>query len=73
MDFNAKEFFEQLDLFWGRLFAYNHALMKRSEDENQFGSESFTDVIDFYITSQAQCFIKDFLLQHLIKTCHHHN
>ena len=68
MDFNAKEFFEQLDLFWGRLFAYNHALMKRSEDENQFGSESFTDVIDFYITSQAQCFIKDFLLQHFGST-----
>ena len=68
MDFNTKEFFEQLDLFWGRLFTYNYDLMKRSEDENQFGSESFTDVIDFYITSQAQCFIKDFLLQHFGST-----
>ena len=68
MDFNAKEFIEQLDLFWGQLFTYNHTLMKRSENENQFGSESFTDVIDFYITSQAQCFIKDFLLQHFGST-----
>ena len=65
MDFNAKDFIEQLDLFWGRLFTYNHTLMKRSEDEKQFGSETFTDVIDFYLTSQAQCFIKDFLLQHI--------
>ena len=65
MNFNAKQFIEQLDLFWGRLFTYNHALMKKSEDEKQFGSESFTDVIDFYLTSQAQCFIKDFLLQHI--------
>ncbi len=65
MDFDAKEFLMQLDLFWGRLFTYNHTLMKHSEDEKQFGSESFTDVIDFYLTSQAQCFIKDFLLQHI--------
>lgn len=65
MDFDEKEFLMQLDLFWGRLFAYNHSLMKRSEDEQQFGSESFTDVINFYLTSQAQCFVKDFLLQHI--------
>lgn len=65
MDFDAKEFLMQLDVFWGRLFTYNHILMKRSEDERQFGSESFTDVIDFYLTSQVQCFIKDFLLQHI--------
>ncbi len=65
MDFNAKEFIEQLDLFWGRLFTYNHALMKKSEGEKQFGMESFADVIDFYLTSQTQCFIKDFLLQHI--------
>lgn len=24
---------EELNTFWGRLFTYNHALMKRSEDE----------------------------------------
>lgn len=65
MDFNAKEFIEQLNLFWGRLFTYNHSLMKRSEDEKLYGSESFIDVIDFYLTSQAQCFIKDFLMQHI--------
>lgn len=65
MDFNAQEFIEQLNLFWGRLFAYNHALLKKSENEKQFGSESFSDIIDFYLTSQAQCFIKDFLLQHI--------
>ena len=65
MDFNAKDFLEQLDSFWGRLFTYNHALMKKSEDEEKFGSESFVDVIDFYLTSQAQDFIKDFLLQHI--------
>ena len=59
MDNNIKEFISELDTLWGRLFTYNHALMKRSEDENKFGSESFTDVIDFYLTSQAQCFIKD--------------
>lgn len=68
MDFNAKEFITQLDLFWGQLFTYNHILMKRSENEKQFGSETFTDVIDFYLTSQAQCFIKDFLLQHIGST-----
>lgn len=53
MDFNAKEFIEQLDLFWGRLFTYNHALMKKSEGEKQFGLESFADVIEFYLTSQT--------------------
>ncbi len=65
MDFNAQEFIEQLNLFWGRLFAYNHVLLKKSENEKQFGLESFSDIIDFYLTSQAQCFIKDFLLQHI--------
>ena len=65
MDTNEKEFINQLNLLWGRLFTYNHALMKRSEDEEQFGSESFIDVIDFYLTSQAQCFIKDILLSHI--------
>ena len=64
MDNNIKEFISELDTLWGRLFTYNHALMKRSEDENKFGSESFTDVIDFYLTSQAQCFIKDVMLHH---------
>ena len=64
MDNNIKEFISELDTLWGRLFTYNHALMKRSEDENKFGLESFTDVIDFYLTSQAQCFIKDVMLHH---------
>lgn len=68
MDFDEKEFLMQLDIFWGQLFTYNHTLMKRSEDEKKFGLESFTDVIDFYLTSQAQCFIKDFLLQHIGST-----
>ncbi len=65
MDFNAKEFVEQLNLFWGRLFTYNHTLMKRSEDEALYGKESFSDIIDFYLTSQAQSFIKDFFLKHI--------
>lgn len=60
MDFNAKEFIEQLNLFGGRLFSYNHLLLKRSEDKSLHGKESFEDIIDFYLTSQAQCFIKDF-------------
>ena len=68
MDVNAKDFIQQLDLFWGQLFTYNHTLMKRSEDDKQFGLESFTDIMDFYLTSQAQCFIKDFLLQHIGST-----
>lgn len=55
---------EELNTFWGRLFTYNHALMKRSEDEELFGTESFTDIIDFYLTSQALTFVKDVLLQH---------
>lgn len=65
MDFKIKEYTKLLDLLWGRLFTYNHALMKRSEDKKHYGSESFTDVIDFYLTSQAQCFIKDLLLNHV--------
>ncbi len=65
MDFNIKEYTKLLDLLWGRLFTYNHTLMKRSEDKKLYGSESFTDVIDFYLTSQAQCFIKDLLLNHV--------
>lgn len=68
MDVNSKDFIQQLDLFWGQLFTYNHTLMKRSEDDKQFGLESFTDIMDFYLTSQAQCFIKDFLLQHIGST-----
>ncbi len=66
MDLNTQEFIEKLDVLWGRLFTYNHALMKRSEDKKLYGSESFVDVIDFYLTSQAQCFIKDLLLNHII-------
>lgn len=49
---------EELNTFWGRLFTYNHALMKRSEDEELFGTESFTDIIDFYLTSQASTSIR---------------
>ena len=61
MDFDGEEFLEQLNQFWGGLFSYNHNLMKCSEDESRKGTEAFVDVIDFYLTSQAQCFIKDFL------------
>lgn len=64
MDLNAKDFIAQLGSFWGKLFTYNHALMKRSEDETKFGSESFTEIIDFYLTSQSLGFIKDLLLRH---------
>ena len=56
---------EELNALWGRLFSYNHALMKRSENEDLFGTESFTDIIDFYLTSQALTFVKDVLLQHI--------
>lgn len=65
MVFDGEEFLGQLDLFWGSLFSYNHALMKRSEDESCKGTESFVDIMDFYLTLQAQCFIKDFLLHHI--------
>lgn len=64
MDLNAKDFIAQLGSFWGKLFTYNHTLMKRSEDETKFGSESFTEIIDFYLTSQSLGFIKDILLRH---------
>lgn len=64
MDLDEKKLIESLDLFWGRLFTYNHALMKRSEDEKSFGTESFTDIIDFYLTSQAQGLLTDFLMGH---------
>lgn len=47
---------------------FESLIMKRSEDDKQFGLESFTDIMDFYLTSQAQCFIKDFLLQHIGST-----
>ena len=47
MDVNAKDFIQQLDLFWGQLFTYNHTLMKRSEHDKQFGLESFTDIWTF--------------------------
>lgn len=60
-----KEFKNHLSAYWGQLFAYNHALMKRSDDKNLFGTESFTDIIDFYLTSQALSFVKDVLLQHI--------
>ena len=65
MDFNIKEYIELLNLLWGRLFTYNHSLMKRSENKKLYGTETFIDVIDFYLTSQAQCFIKDMLLNHI--------
>ena len=64
MNNNVKDFIDELDYLWGRLFAYNHSLLKYSEDESKFGSEPFADVIDFYLTSQAQCFIKDVILHH---------
>ncbi len=59
------EFFEHLSVLWGELFDYNHLLMKRSEDDKLYGKENFYDVIDFYLTSQAQSFIKGFLMQHI--------
>ena len=53
---------EKLDALWGRLFDYNHSLLKRSGDEKCFGKESFPEVIDFYLTSQSLEVIKGFLL-----------
>lgn len=49
----------------GTTVCIQSVLLKKSENEKQFGLESFSDIIDFYLTSQAQCFIKDFLLQHI--------
>ena len=65
MNFKVEGLVEQLNIFWGQLFTYNHDLMKRSENDKLYGTESFIDVMDFYLTSHAQCFIKDFLLKHI--------
>lgn len=49
MDF--KSFCSQL---FGKLFAYNTAWMKKSEDLTQEGRYTCDDIFDFYITSNAQ-------------------
>ena len=53
-------FAQLLDSFWGRLFSFNQILRKRSDDEKLFGSESLSDVMDFYLTTQALEYIKGF-------------
>lgn len=54
---------EKLNIIWGQLFDYNHSLLKRSEDKKSFGKESFLEVIDFYLTSQALEVVKGFLMR----------
>ena len=49
MDF--KSFCSQL---FGKMFAYNTAWMKKSEDLTQEGRYTCDDIFDFYITSNAQ-------------------
>ena len=39
---------------FGKLFAYNTALRKKSEDLTQEGNYTCNDIFDFYITSNAQ-------------------
>ena len=46
-----KSFCSQL---FGKLFAYNTALRKKSEDLTQEGNYTCNDIFDFYITSNAQ-------------------
>ena len=45
LDLDMKSLVECLSNFLGRLFARNHDLMKRSENEELFGSESFHDIL----------------------------
>lgn len=68
MNFDDQETIKIFDSFWGQLFEYNHKLMKCSEGKQQLDSEFFINVIDFYLTSQAQCFIKDLLTEHIGST-----
>ena len=63
MDAKTKMQIKEWNEFWGRLFKYNLSLLKKSEKEQDFGKESFENIIDFYLTSQAQALIKGILLQ----------
>lgn len=40
MNFKMEGLVEQLNIFWGQLFTYNHDLMKRSENDKLYGTES---------------------------------
>lgn len=64
MDFN-NDFTAELNSFWGQLFSYNYYLMNFSKNEALYGSETFQNVMDFYLTSQAISFIKGCLLNHI--------
>lgn len=65
MEMNSKEIRNVLNVMFGRLFDYNHKLLELSEDSENGPNATFNQIIDFYLTSQAQCFIKDLLMQHV--------
>ena len=65
MDKDSEMFMKNLDVFWGGLFEYNLFLLKKSEKEEEFGKESFEEVMDVYLTAQAQELIKGYLFQQL--------
>lgn len=63
MGFNIREFLNILNNIWGDIFTYNDTLRMRSDNKKLDGTESFTDIIDFYLTSQAQSFLKGFYIE----------
>lgn len=40
----------------------NTKLMHKSEDEKNYGNETFEEIMDFYITSHAMSFLKKHML-----------
>lgn len=62
---NDKKFLKAIDELWGRVFAYNMSLLKKSEDMSGFGNETFEEIINFYLSSQVLSFVKGVFISHL--------
>ena len=50
---------QECDILYGKIYQYNYALMKRSEDLALEDKYSFNDIFDFYITSNMQSWLKN--------------
>lgn len=56
-----KDFYSEINAFWGRIYQFNYDLMKKSENLSLEGKYKFTDIIDFHITSNALSLLKNMI------------
>lgn len=69
MDRNSifNQIIEDINVLFGKIFTYNSKLLSLCNDKNY--EPNFTEIFDFYITSHAMTFLKNFYLGHIESQC----